>query len=77
VKRVLNKRGLILQLKEKAQNMDIGVQIFFSKIEALQKKGLPSLFFLNDKLMICQIISKRFPPWTKTVPSFQGYKETS
>ena len=41
----------MLQLEEKAQNMDIGVQIFFSKIEALQKKGLPDLHVLNDKLM--------------------------
>jgi hypothetical protein len=31
--------------------MDIGVQRFFSKIDALQKKGLPSLLVLNDKLM--------------------------
>ena len=35
VKRVLTKRGLMLQLEEKVQNMDIGVQRFFSKIEAL------------------------------------------
>ena len=35
VKRVLTKKGLMLQLEEKAQNMDIGVQIFFSNIEAL------------------------------------------
>jgi hypothetical protein len=28
----------MLQLEEKVQNMDIGVQRFFSKIEALQKK---------------------------------------
>jgi hypothetical protein len=48
---VLNKKGLILQLEEKAQNMDIGVQRIFSKIEALQKKGLPNLHVLNGKLM--------------------------
>jgi hypothetical protein len=35
VKRVLNKKGLMLQLEEKVQNMDIGVHRFFSKIEAL------------------------------------------
>ena len=32
VKRVLTKRGLMLQLKEKVQAMDLGVQRFFSKI---------------------------------------------
>jgi len=36
VKRVLTKRGLMLQLEEKAQNMDIGVQRFFNKIDVLQ-----------------------------------------
>jgi hypothetical protein len=51
VKRVLNKRGLMLQLEEKVQTMDIGVQIFFSKIEVLQKKCLPGLRVINDKLM--------------------------
>jgi DNA repair exonuclease SbcCD ATPase subunit len=35
VKRVLTKRGLMLQLEEKVQAMDLGVQRFFSKIEAL------------------------------------------
>jgi hypothetical protein len=35
VKRVLTKRGLMLQLEEKVQTMDAGVQRFFSKIEAL------------------------------------------
>jgi hypothetical protein len=35
VKRVLTKRGLMIQLEEKVQAMYIGVQRFFSKIEAL------------------------------------------
>jgi hypothetical protein len=39
VKRVLTKRGLMLLLEEKGQNMDIGVQRFFNKLETLQKKG--------------------------------------
>ena len=51
VKRVLTKRGLILQLEEKFQAIDLGVERFFSNIEALQKKGLPGLKVINDKLM--------------------------
>jgi hypothetical protein len=43
VKRVLTKRGLMLQLEEKVQAMDQGVLFFFSKSEALQNKGLPGL----------------------------------
>jgi hypothetical protein len=35
VKRVLTKRGLMLQLEEKFQSMDQGVQKFFNKIETL------------------------------------------
>ena len=41
VKKVLTKKGLMLQLKEKAQTMDIGVQRFFSKVDSLHNKGLP------------------------------------
>jgi hypothetical protein len=51
VKRVLTKRGLMIQLEERVQAMDIGVQRFFGKIEALQKKGFPGLRVINDKLM--------------------------
>jgi hypothetical protein len=70
VKGVLTKRGLMLQLEEKAQNMDIGVQRFFNKIEALQKKGLPGLLVLNDKLMTLSNYKQILPPWPKSVPSF-------
>jgi hypothetical protein len=51
VKKVLTKKGLILQLEDKAQSMDIGVHIFFNKIEVLHKKGLPGLVVINDKLI--------------------------
>ena len=43
VKRVLTKRSLMLQLEEKVQVMDQGVQKSFHKIDALQRKGLPGL----------------------------------
>jgi hypothetical protein len=52
VKRVLTKRQMMLQLEEKVQAMDLGVQRFFSKIEVLQKKGLPGLKVINEKLMM-------------------------
>jgi hypothetical protein len=35
VKSFLTKRGLILQLEEKVQAMDLGVKRFFTKIDAL------------------------------------------
>jgi hypothetical protein len=51
IKNILTKKGLMLQLEEKAQTMDIGVQRFFSKVDSLHKKGLPSLLVINDKLI--------------------------
>jgi hypothetical protein len=51
VKKVLSKRGLMLQLEERAPTMDIGVQRFFSKIDSLHKKGPPGLFVIDDKLI--------------------------
>jgi hypothetical protein len=51
VKRVLTKRGLMLQLEEKIEVMDQGVQRFFHKIDSLQRKGLPGMKVINDKLM--------------------------
>jgi hypothetical protein len=59
-------------LEEKAQNMDIGVQIFFSKIEALQKKGLPGLFFLNDKLMTLSDYKQNISTMDKDSSKFLG-----
>jgi hypothetical protein len=50
-KKVLTKKGLILQLEEKSQTMDIGVQRFFNKVDSLHKKGLPGLLVINDKLI--------------------------
>jgi hypothetical protein len=61
----------MLQLEEKVQNMDLGVQIFFSKIEALQKNSLPGLKVINDKLM------RDWPIWLRTVQSLQEFKRAS
>jgi hypothetical protein len=51
VKKVLTKKGLMLQLEEKSQTMDIGVQRFFSKFDSLDKKGILGLLVINDKLI--------------------------
>jgi hypothetical protein len=72
VKRVLTKRGLMLQLEEKVQAMDLGVQRFFSKIEALQKKGLPGLKVINDKLMTLPDYKKRLATVAKDSSKFSG-----
>ena len=69
-KRVLTKRGLMIQLEEKVQAMDIGVQRFFSKIEALQKKGLPGLRVINDKLMTLSDYKKKLATVAKDSSKF-------
>jgi hypothetical protein len=58
VKKVLTKKGLMLQLEEKSQMMDIGVQRFFSKVDMLHKKGLPGLLVINDNKQKIIIVEK-------------------
>jgi hypothetical protein len=70
VKRVLTKRGLMLQLEEKVQIMDQGVQRFFNKIKALQKKGLPGLKVINDKPMTLLDYKKRLAEVSKDSSKF-------
>jgi hypothetical protein len=72
VKRVLTKRGLMLQLEEKVQVMEQGVQKFFNKINALQKKGLPGLKVINDKLMTLPDYKKRLSEVSKDSSKFSG-----
>jgi hypothetical protein len=62
----------MLQLEEKVQAMDLGVQRFFSKIEALQKKGLPGLKVINDKLMTLPYYKKRLADVAKDNSKFAG-----
>jgi hypothetical protein len=52
--------------------MDLGVQIFFNKIEALQKKGLPGLKVINYKLMTLPDYKKRLADVAKDSSKFAG-----
>jgi hypothetical protein len=76
VKKVLTKRGLMLQLEEKVKNMDIGVQRFFNKIDALQKKGLPGLLVLNDKLMTLSDYKHNISTVAKDSSKFSGIQSS-
>ena len=40
-----------MQLTEKCHTLEVAVNRFFTRIEALNKKGLPSLSVINAKLM--------------------------
>jgi hypothetical protein len=52
--------------------MDIRVQIFFIKIKALQKKGLPGLRVINDKLMTLSDYKKKLSTMAKDSSKFSG-----
>jgi activator of HSP90 ATPase len=50
--------------------MDAGVKIFFSKIEALQKKGLPGMRVINDKLITLVDYKKKLATVAKDSSKF-------
>ena len=52
--------------------MEIGVQRFFGKIEDLQKKGLPDLCVLNDKIMTLFDYKQRIATMAKDSSKFSG-----
>ena len=52
--------------------MDLGVQKFFNKIQALQKKVLPGLKVINDKLMTLPDYKKRLADVAKDGSNFSG-----
>jgi hypothetical protein len=72
VKRILTKRGLMLQLEEKIQVMDQGVQRFFLKIDTLQRKGLPGMRVINDRLMVLPDYKKKLIEVSKDCAKFAG-----
>jgi hypothetical protein len=62
----------MLQLEERGHNMDIRVHIFFNKIDALQKKCLPSLLVLNDKLTTMSDYKQMISMVAKDTSKFSG-----
>lgn len=59
LKKVLTKKNLIVQLIKKRHSLEIAVNIIFTKIEALTKRCLPSLFVINEKLMTKEYYMKK------------------
>jgi hypothetical protein len=52
--------------------MDIRLKIFFSKIQALHKKGLPGLRVINDKLITLSDYKKKLATVAKDSSKFSG-----
>jgi hypothetical protein len=76
MKKVLTKKGLMLQLEEKVQVMDIGVHICFSKFEVLNKKGIPTLLVLNEKLITLTDYKQKMSAVAKDSSKFVGIEES-
>lgn len=50
---------MVVQLIEKWHTLEVAVNRFFTRIEALDKKGLPYLFVINEKLMTKEDYKKK------------------
>ena len=48
-----------MHLTEKCHTLDVAINRFLSRIDALNQKGLPSLFVINDKLMLREDYMKK------------------
>ena len=64
----------MLQLEERFQAMDVVVQRFFNKTDSLQKKGLPSLFVINNKLITLSDYKHKIITVAKDGSKFTGIK---
>lgn len=51
LKKVLTKRNIIDQLEERCEALELQVNRFTNRIEALMQKVLPSIYVINDKLI--------------------------
>ena len=52
--------------------MDIGVQRFFNKFKVMNKKGLPGLLVLNDKLITLPDYNQKLKIVAKDNSKFAG-----
>ena len=74
MKEILTKNNLITQLEEKCQSLEITINMFFTRIEDLNQKGLPSLFVINDKLITQEYYIKKMKKLAKDSSNFANIK---
>ena len=51
VNEVLTKRNLMMNLEDKCQTMELAIDRFMIKFDALRQKGLPNPLVINDRFM--------------------------
>jgi hypothetical protein len=66
----------MLKLEEKCHVMDTCVHRFFNKFEVLNKKGLPGLLVLNDKLITFPDYNQKLKTMEKYNSKFAGIQES-
>jgi len=76
VKKVITKKNLVVQLIEKCHTLGVVVNGFFTRIDGLNKKGLPSLFVINDKLMTREDYKKKIQDIPKDTTKSSHIKGT-
>lgn len=74
VKKVLIKKKLVVQLKKKCHTLEVLVNMFFTRIDALNRKGLPSLFVINEKLMTREDYMKKLQDISKDTAKSSSIK---
>lgn len=73
-KKVLTKRNLIDQLEERCETLQVGVNKFCNKIEALIQKGLPIIYVINDKLITQEDYVLKMKEMARSGVKFSGIK---
>lgn len=74
VKKVLTNKNLVIHLTEKCHTLEVAVNMFFNRIDALNKKYLPSVFVINDKLMTKEDYMKKLQDIAKDTPKSSNIK---
>lgn len=72
--RTETKNNLVVQLMEKCHTLEVEVNMIFTRIDALNKKGLPSLFLINDKLMTREDYKKKLQAISKDTTKYSHIK---
>jgi len=74
VNKVLTKRNLIDQLEERCETLELQVNKFANKIEALIQKGLPIIYVINDKLTTQEEYVLKMKEMARSSIKFSGIK---
>jgi len=74
VKQVLTKRNLINELKVRCETLELGVNRFCNRIEALIQKGMPNIYVINDKLITQEDYVLKMKEMARNSVNFSGIK---